>query len=116
MTPVFTPSRELREYMRDRIDATVRARPSFKNIEYWDGHVLVVERPAGPTRRCDRCDELKPLRQGFYSKRTRDGKVRITNTCRSCLNAARRENRNMNIERERAYWREYKARRRRGAA
>lgn len=103
MTPMFTPSRELREYMAYRLDRLARTRPTFRNVDWWDGHTLVVETlPRGKTRRCVRCDELKPLNPGFYSKRTGDGKIRITNTCRSCLTAQRRAYRHANPEQERA--------------
>jgi hypothetical protein len=70
----------------------------------------------GTELRCSVCGEWKPEEEFYLGK----GKALIArrgrrHDCRACNNAARREYRNRNRERERAYWREYAARRRGGA-
>lgn len=108
MTPaMFTPSRELREYMRARLDRLARARPSFRNVEWWDGHTLVVER-ARATKRCARCDVLKSV-DAFNSRKKRNDRLFLASLCKPCENEKRRAWRHANPEREREHQRRYKA-------
>lgn len=117
MNAVFTPSRELREYIRARLDKLARGRPTFSNVEWWaDDVFMVAVNKHGDAKRCARCDVLKPVND-FSTREKRNGKRFLSNLCKPCEAVRRKEWRHANPDREREHNRRYKAKlRARGAA
>ena len=100
-----------RELLARTMDRVVRARPGFRNVEWWDGDVFMVQEGGLDNKRCARCDKLKSI-DDFYTKTTRRGTPYTSSKCKPCLVLDRKEHRWRNIEHERAVQRACKARQR----